>query len=142
MKATIGSLDSKGNVGALDSSGNVVLKPGDRVRLRVSGLLPNSKVEAWIFSDPHHLGTATVDATGSVLTNFVIPKNMPSGSHRIALVTRLVGDKEATFTLGIRVGNYKKALKVPVWLITLPLVLAIGFAMFLPPALRRRKRSV
>jgi hypothetical protein len=142
MKATIGSLDKMGKTAALDENGNVVLRPGDRIRLRVSGLLPNSLIDAWIFSQPSHLGTTKVDADGAVVTNYIVPKKISNGSHRIALTAKLVDKKEATFTIGIRVSDFKKALKVPVWLIALPLVLAIGFALFLPPAIRRRKRTI
>jgi hypothetical protein len=142
MKATIGSLDKMGKTAALDENRNVVLRPGDRIRLRVSGLLPNSLIDAWIFSQPSHLGTTKVDADGAVVTNYIVPKKISNGSHRIALTAKLVDKKEATFTIGIRVSDFKKALKVPVWLIALPLVLAIGFALFLPPAIRRRKSAI
>jgi hypothetical protein len=142
MKATINSLDKMGKIAPLDESGNVVLRPGDRIRLRISGLLPDSIIDAWIFSQPSHLGTRTVDAGGSVVANYIVPKKISNGPHRIALTAKLIDKKEATFTIGIRVSDFKKALKVPVWLITLPLVLAIGFALFLPPAIRRRKKTI
>jgi hypothetical protein len=142
MKATIGSLDDKGKATSLDQNGNVVLRPGDRIRLRVSGLFPNSNIDAWIFSQPNHLGVAKVDGSGAVVTNFIVPKKIPNGPHRIALVAKLVDDKKATFTIGIRVSDFKKALKVPVWLIALPIALAVGFAMFLPPAIRRRRKII
>ena len=76
------------------------------------------------------------------MTNYIVPQKISNGPHRIALTAKLIDKKEATFTIGIRVSDFKKALKVPVWLIALPLVLAIGFAMFLPPAIRRRKKLI
>jgi hypothetical protein len=142
MKATIGSLDKSGKTAALDENGNVVLRPGDRIRLRVSGLFPDSLIYAWMFSQPNHLGNTKVDAYGAVVTNYIVPKKISNGAHRIVLTAKLVDKKEATFTIGIRVSDFKRALKVPIWLIALPIILAIGFALFLPPAIRRRKKII
>jgi hypothetical protein len=49
--------------------------------------------------------------------------------------------KDATFTLGIAVTEFKKGKSVAPWIIGVPLVLAMLSGLFLPPALRRRRRA-
>ena len=85
------------------------------------------------------MGTAKVGADGVVVGNFVIPKNVPQGSHRIAIVAQTTDGKPATLTVGVKVGEWKKEKTITVWLIVLPIVLAVFGAMFLPAVVRRRR---
>ena len=141
LSATLGSLDSKGGVAALDAEGNVRLKPGDTVRIKLAGFQPGSDVEAWLFSTPQLLGTVKVGTDGVVVGTFMIPKNVDQGSHRIAVVAKTVDGKPATLTLGIKVGEWKKERSIALWIIILPIVLAVFGALVLP-ATRRRKRKI
>jgi hypothetical protein len=140
LSATLGSLDKNGQVGSLDADGNVRLKPGDTVRIKLAGFEPGSVVEAWLFSTPVLMGTARVSADGTVTGLFVIPKNAPTGAHRIAVVARTKDGKPATLTVGVKVGDWKKENSITVWLIVLPIVLAVAGALTLP-ATRRRRRN-
>lgn len=142
LSATVGSLDSTGNVAALDNEGNVRLKAGDVVRIKLAGFKAKSTVEAWLFSTPQLMGTAKVGADGVVVGNFTIPKNVPQGSHRIAIVAQTSDGKPATLTVGVKVGEWKKEKTITIWLIILPIVLAVFGAMFLPAAIRRRRHEV
>ena len=140
LSATLGSIDENGDVGALDSDGNVRLKPGDTVRIKLAGFEPGSEVEAWLFSTPVLMGKATVARDGSVIGNFVIPENAPTGAHRIAIVAKTTDGKPATLTVGVKVGDWKKESSITVWLIVLPIVLAVIGALTLPATRRRRNR--
>ena len=141
LSATLGSLNKSGDVSALDANGNVRLKSGDVVRIKLAGFQPGSNVEAWLFSTPQLMGTAKVGAEGVVVGNFTVPKNVPQGSHRIAVVAQTKEGKPATLTVGVMVGEWKKEKSITIWLIVLPIVLAIFGALVLP-ATRRRRRNV
>ena len=141
LSATLGSLNKSGDVSALDADGNVRLKSGDVVRIKLAGFQPGSNVEAWLFSTPQLMGTAKVGAEGVVVGNFTVPKNVPQGSHRIAVVAQTKEGKPATLTVGVMVGEWKKEKSITIWLIVLPIVLAIFGALVLP-ATRRRRRNV
>ncbi len=139
LKATLGGLNSDGSSTALDDDGNVRLKSGDVVRIKLAGFKPGSVVEAWLFSTPTLLGTAKVDANGAVTGNFTIPKNATNGSQRIAIVARTTDGTPATLTVGVMVGEWNSGSRVAVWLIVLPIALAVIGALVLP-ATRRRLR--
>jgi hypothetical protein len=141
-KTQFASVDDKGNVVPLDGAGNIGLKPGAKVRIRADGFQTGTDVEVWLFSSPTKLGRAPVDAKGAVDATFTIPKNVPIGSHRIAVVANLMNGKQATFTLGIAVTNFKKGKNVTPWIIGIPLVLAVLSGVFLPPAVRKRKKKI
>jgi protein involved in polysaccharide export with SLBB domain len=141
LSATLGSLNKSGDVSALDADGNVRLKSGDVVRIKLAGFQPGSTVEAWLFSTPQLMGTAKVGADGIVVGNFTVPKNVPQGSHRIAVVAKTKDGKPATLAVGVMVGEWKKERSITIWLIVLPIVLAILGALVLP-ATRRRRKSV
>ncbi|MEY4633564.1 MAG: hypothetical protein RLZ18_936, partial [Actinomycetota bacterium] len=142
LSATLGSLNQSGDVSALDADGNVRLKAGDVVRIKLAGFQPGSTVEAWLFSTPQLMGTAKVGADGVVVGNFTVPKDVPQGSHRIAVVAQTKDGKPATLTVGVMVGEWKKERSITIWLIALPIVLAILGALALPATRRRRKRGV
>jgi hypothetical protein len=57
-------------------------------------------------------------------------------------VAQTVDGKPATLTLGVKVGTWKKEKSIAVWLIVLPIVLAIFGAMFLPAVIRRRRHEI
>jgi hypothetical protein len=138
LKATLAAVDKSGSVAALDADGNVRLKAGDNVRIKLAGFQPGSTVEAWLFSTPILMGTAKVSSDGTVNGTFTIPRDVPEGSHRIALVTRTSDGKPATLTVGVMVGEWEKGSTITVWLIVLPIVLAVAGALILPATRRRR----
>jgi hypothetical protein len=139
LKATLGGLNSDGSSTALDDDGNVRLKSGDVIRIKLAGFKPGSVVEAWLFSTPALLGTAKVGVDGTVTGTFTIPKNASEGSHRIAVVAKTTDGKPATLTIGVMVGEWNSGSRIAVWLIVLPIALAIGFGLILPTRLRRRR---
>ena len=141
MSAEVSSVDADGNTVALDADGNVALEPGSRVALKIAGFEPGTVMEMWMFSTPIRIGTATVGPSGTLDTVVVIPDNVPSGAHRIAVTTKAKGKDAVTFTLGVSVRNFTKENNIATWLIVVPILFAVGSALFLPPALRRRRRQ-
>ena len=139
LKATLGGLNSDGSSMALDGDGNVRLRSGDVVRIKLAGFKPGSVVEAWLFSTPALLGTAKVGADGTVTGTFTIPKNASNGSHRIAVVAKTTDGKPATLTVGVMVGEWNSGSRVAVWLIVLPIAVAVVGALVLPATRRRRR---
>jgi hypothetical protein len=140
LQATLSGLDEQGATRALDSDGNLRLTAGDVVKINMGGFEPGSDVDVWMFSTPYHLGTAVVGADGTVSGSFTVPKDIEDGAHRIAITTRLTNGKEATFTLGVAVGEIAKTSTLTRILIAIPIALAIGFGLILPTQIRRRRR--
>ncbi|MEY4079643.1 MAG: hypothetical protein RL430_73, partial [Actinomycetota bacterium] len=142
MSAEVSSVDSNGRTLALDSEGNVTLEPGARVAIKIAGFEPGTDVEMWMFSTPIRIGTATVGPSGTLKTIVVIPKDVPTGAHRVAITTKEKGKDKVTFTLGVTVRKFTKESNIATWLIVVPILFAVGAALFLPPALRRRRKDV
>ena len=142
MSAEVSSVDSNGRTLALDSEGNVTLEPGARVAIKIAGFEPGTDVEMWMFSTPVRIGTATVGPSGTLETIVVIPKDVPTGAHRVAITTKEKGKDKVTFTLGVTVRKFTKESNIATWLIVVPILFAVGAALFLPPALRRRRKDV
>lgn len=141
VTATLGSVDSSGNNVALDADGNLRLAPGQKLNITLNGFESGSIVDAWLFSTPYHLGSTKVGTDGVAKAQFVLRKDVPAGAHRISLLARMSDGKPAQLTLGIAVGSYKKEVNMALWMIITPVVLAVGLALFLPAAYRRRKKS-
>lgn len=141
MSATFARIDRTGNVAPLDPEGNVHLLPGDTVRIKLAGFEPLSEVEAWLFSTPVLMGRTKVKADGTVTGNYMVPRDAPAGAHRIAVVASTKDGKPAVLTVGIRVGEWERETSIALWLIVLPLVLAVTAALLLPATRRRRRGS-
>jgi hypothetical protein len=140
LKETLGGVNADGSSVPLDTDGNVRLKSGDVVRIKLAGFKARSVVEAWLFSTPALLGTVKVAPDGTVTGAFAIPKNVENGAHRIAIVAKTADGKPATLTVGVMVGDASTRSQVTVWLIVLPIALAVAGALILPARHRRRRR--
>lgn len=141
LSAVVSSVDADGNTLALDAEGNVVLEPGARVAIKVAGFEPGTEVEIWMFSTPIRIGSETVAEDGTLDTVVAIPDDIPTGAHRVAITTKAEGDDAVTFALGVTVREFTRESNIATWLIVVPILLAIGAALFMPPALRRRRRA-
>ena len=142
LKAVIGGLNANGTQRPLDGDGNVRLNTGDEIRIKLAGFKPGTVMEAWLFSTPVLLGTTKVGADGTVTGTFAIPKNVPKGSHRVVIVAKTTDGSPATLTVGINVGEWDSGIEVAVWLIVLPIALAMIGALVLPATRRRRNAGV
>lgn len=59
---------------------------GAPLELSASGFDPGEEVEVWLHSDPIKLGTIRADASGNASGSFVVPDNVPAGSHTVKFV--------------------------------------------------------
>jgi hypothetical protein len=141
LKAVVGGMNPDGSPMALDEAGNVRLRTGDTVRIKLAGFEPGSVMEAWLFSTPVLLGTTKVGADGTITATFTIPEDASSGSHRVVIVARTTDGEPATLAVGINVGEWEKESSLTVWLIVLPIVLAVAGALLLPATRRRRREA-
>ncbi|MEI8287202.1 MAG: hypothetical protein WCG15_07890, partial [Actinomycetes bacterium] len=141
VTAQLAGIDESGNNVALDANGTLHLMPGQKVRIKLNGFDRDSIFDAWLYSTPYHLGSGKVGHDGIASAEFVLQKDIPNGAHRISVLARLGDGKPAQFTLGVAVGSYKKEKNMAIWVIITPVILAIGAALFLPAAYRRRKKS-
>lgn len=140
LEAVLSGLDDKGSTRALDSEGNLHLAGGDVVKINIGGFKPGSAVEVWLFSTPINLGSAVVGSDGRVSGTFTIPTTIEDGAHRIAVTAKLPNGKDATFTLGVAIGDIKKSSTLTRVLIAIPISIAVGFGFVLPNRLRRRRK--
>ena len=140
VSATLSGADSTGKILPLDTDGTVHLSAGDVIKVSVGGFEPDSVVEVWLFSTPTQLGSAVVDADGTMSGTYKLPFGIKSGSHRVVVTAKLPNGKSTTFTLGILVGKIAKTSTLTRILIAIPITLAVGFGFLLPTQLRRRRK--
>ena len=140
VSATLSGTDSSGKTLPLDTDGTVHLAAGDVIKVSVGGFEPKSIVEVWLFSTPTQLGSAVVEADGTMNGIYKLPFGIKSGSHRVVVTAKLPNGKSTTFTLGILVGKINKTSTLTRVLIAIPISLAVGFGFLLPTQARRRKR--
>lgn len=72
--------------------GPATVEQGGSVTVTLDTAFAGQTVYGWIFSTPVSLGSATVTAAGTA--TFTIPSNVPTGAHRIAVVS------EAGYVIG------------------------------------------
>ena len=140
VNATLSGADSAGKTLPLDADGTVHLSAGDIIKVSVGGFEPESVVEVWLFSTPTQLGSAVVEADGTMSGSYKLPFGIKSGSHRVVVTAKLANGKPTTFILGILVGDISTTSTLTRVLIAIPITLAIGFGFLLPTQLRRRRR--
>jgi hypothetical protein len=135
----VAALNDLGQVQALDDDGNVRLMPGGMIRISLSGFDAAAKIQTWLFSTPSLLGTDVVSADGSLTASYVLPGNIPSGEHRLAVTSQLSNGEPVTFTLGVGIGETQDGGGVAMWLMVTPLAMAAVGALVIPPTRRRRR---
>ena len=139
LSATLSSQTAAGGISPLDNDGNLRLESGDIIKLSMGGFKPDSEIDVWFFSTPIKLGTAVVEADGTVSASYRVPNNIEDGAHRVAVVAQLADGKRATFTLGVIVGKLKTTSTLTRVLIVIPITLADFFGSLLPTRFRRRR---
>ena len=105
LSATLSGQTATGGISPLDNDGNFRLASGDIIKLSVGGFKPASEVGVWFFSTPIKLGTAVVEADGTVSASFRVPNNIEDGAHRVAVFAQIADGKPATFFLGVIFGG-------------------------------------
>lgn len=64
-----------------------VLNVGATAAINGTGLLPNTFVEVWVFSDPMFLGSIRVNSQGAFDSSFKLPGNLLPGLHTLQIGT-------------------------------------------------------
>jgi hypothetical protein len=139
LSAAVGVLNPDGSVASLDEKGNVRVKPGQLFSTELGGFVAGTKVEVWMYSTPHLLGSMITDANGKVRATFELPSGLESGDHRLAFVGTGPDGKESTIVIGVVAGAAPKKVSSMKILIAIPILLAILIGLMLPGVLRRRR---
>ena len=139
LSAAVGVLNPDGSVAPLDDKGNVRVKPGQLFSTELGGFVAGTKVEVWMYSTPHLLGSMITDANGKVRATFELPAGLESGDHRLAFVGTGPDGKESTIVIGVVAGAVPKKVSSMKILIAIPILLAILIGLMLPGVLRRRR---
>ena len=139
MRTALSIVNENGDVQKLDADGNMRILKGDKLRVLLSGFKPEDGVELWLFSTPSLLGRTDVNASGALTSDFSLPRNLESGQHRIAIVLGSGKPNAVTITIGVIAGSLSNSSGVSLWFVMTPLAIAVGSAVVLPAARRRRK---
>jgi hypothetical protein len=141
VTAVISGINSKGEVIALDGDGILRLDQGDKISIEASGYRPGEKLSAWMYSTPISLGDSEADETGNVSMVFALPRALDSGDHRLVLDGSNSESTPVVLGIGISVGSIDSSSIASRLLIIIPVVLAIFAGLFVPAAVRRRRRE-
>jgi hypothetical protein len=128
-----------GSVSSLNSGGAMSGEAGDSLNVEFDGLQTGSMLEARMYSDPVVLGRTKVPAEGKVTASYVIPEDMNTGGHSLAVLGIDASGAPISFFAPIEVESDETGPGVVAFLIAIPVLGAIAVGFFLPPALRRRK---
>lgn len=138
VRAAVGAYGADGQMLPLSADGAVVLEPGGKIVVSLEGLAANSEFTGVLYSDPVLLGSGTADANGRLLKEFSIP-DVEAGSHRF--VVSLVDDenREMSLTYGVVLPGEGEGVGITT-VVLIVLGLGTAVALFLPAAIKRRRR--
>jgi hypothetical protein len=129
-----------GSLSQLNAGGDLAGNAGDSIRAEFTGLTPGSAVEVRMYSEPTLLGRTTVDETGAVSAMYEIPLQLGQGGHSFAVLGIDGKGDVFNFFAPVKVGVEGDGPGALTFLIGIPVLLAAGFALFLPPMLKKRRR--
>lgn len=133
-------LSAGGTVQPLVGDSTLSVDAGSKITLAMSGLAPESIVEAWIYSDPVILGREQTSTGGVVETVLGVPDTLTEGQH--TLVIRGIDATGADFVYygSTQMGDIGATTGWVTYFLVVPLIAAAAAGIFLPPALRRRRK--
>lgn len=138
VKAVFGARNSAGEKAALSADGGVSLEGGGTIDVRAEGLAPESDAEGLLYSEPTRLGTAQANDAGRLEHSFAVPGDIAGGNHRFVIRMKNAENRTVDLALGVvTVGGEDGVGLAAVVLVVLGI--GIGFALFLPAALKRRR---
>ena len=123
----------------MDADGRLRISPLDSIEVEVTGFGSETEVEVRMYSDPVLLGRSTVNDAGELLASYEVPEGVDDGDHTVVMLGRDSDDEEVTFALNVVVGEESTGPSVAVYLIVIPLGLAVLGALIIPAAIRRRR---
>ena len=83
---SIGAVDASGQNVAASGNGKISLGDSSKVRLKLTGMQPDSLVQVWFTGSKKLLGTTRVDENGAVNALFAVPGGVKSGSENLTLL--------------------------------------------------------
>lgn len=155
LSARLGMRDANGTPTELDSSGRLRAKPDGKVGVGVDGFAGSTPVVVWMFSDPIKVGRAMTGQDGAVTSQFSLAQDTSAGNHTVTLVGTDSRGRKVTVAVGLVIEEKtanQAGESTPTsegttidglnqWLIGVPIVLAVFFALFLPARRRRRENE-
>ena len=134
---------SKSATPTISSSGLIQVANGDGLEVTASGLKPGTEVAVWLFSTPRLLGTAFVNADGSLSAVFELGSDVPVGQHT-AQVSGLNSKGEiVAFNAGVELIGDRVQMDMATDMSLTSLLLALGasllVAMFIVVVIMRRR---
>ena len=66
----------------------LIVQPETRVELAAEGLMPESAVAFWVFSEPTFAGEVQTDSTGKFEANMEMPDGLAPGDHTLQVLSR------------------------------------------------------
>lgn len=130
----------EGTVRSLGDGGVLTLDPGSVLSVAIAGLVPESTVEGWIYSDPLLLGQARASTGGLVEASLRVPETLESGRHTVVLSGTESSGDEFLFYGAVQSGDPGASSRWLTLALLVPLVVAGVAGVFLPPVFRRRRR--
>jgi len=94
---------------------SLVLSKGDDIKFSTGGLMANSEVSIFIFSEPTFIGKVVTDKDGKISGSFPSPDGLAGGKHIIQLGAYLTDGAAASISLPVIVKTISKPLVVKVF---------------------------
>jgi hypothetical protein len=132
-------LKRDGSVSPLSRTGSMAASAGDSVAAEFEGLKPGTVLEVRMYSEPMLLGRTLIPANGLVTGSYEIPESAPSGDHSFAVLAIGSDGAPISFFAPMQVADNSTGPGLVALLIAVPVLLAMGLGLFLPPVLRRRR---
>ena len=143
LRCRITARDRDGRAVAPDTGGTLSFEPGGRLEFNVSGFMPGSDVEYWMFSKGINLGRSTVSMKGESSAVAPLPAGIGEGVHRLLLRGTDTDGRAFDMTLGVLVRSSDGGTSGIERLVYVMLALALIGGLVLPGRLvmGRRRRS-
>jgi hypothetical protein len=131
-----------GSQAPLNEDGQLEARPGDSVRAEFDNLQPGSSLEIQMHSDPVLLGRTSIGDSGKTQASYEIPEDSPTGGHSFVAVGVDRDGQQFTFATSLGISEPRSGPGIVTYVIAIPLVGAVAMALFLPAALRSRRKLV
>lgn len=133
-------LSAAGTVQPLVDDSTLSVDAGSKITLAMSGLAPESIVEAWIYSDPVILGREQTSTGGVVETVLGVPDTLTEGQHTLVIRGTDATGADFVYYGSAQMGDIGATTGWVTYFLVVPLIAAAAAGIFLPPALRRRRK--
>lgn len=133
-------LSADGTVQPLVGDATLSVDAGSKITLAMAGLAPESIVEAWIYSDPVILGREQTSTGGVIDTVLGVPDTLNEGQHTLVIRGTDATGADFVYYGSTQMGDIGADSGWVTYFLVVPLIAAAAAGIFLPPALRRRRK--